>query len=190
VAQPQQLRDLARQARHISRRFRRHGDVVQLRQVQQPLRRGVRHVDRVELIVAGRRLHDPGGARDDADDFERLVPKRDGLPDGIGAGAKQAIDDHLAEHDHLRAAILLPFGEEAAAGEGPGALDRRHHHVGAVHAREPALLTEMHARILVDAAGDILHAVHLADGVGIVERHRRAEPRPASRSPSRWRAVG
>ena len=31
----------------------------------------------------------------------------------------------------------------------------------------------MHAHVLVDAAGDVLHAVHLADRVGIVERHRR-----------------
>ena len=32
---------------------------------------------------------------------------------------------------------------------------------------------EVHAHVLVDAAGDVLHAGHLANRIGIVERHRR-----------------
>ena len=65
------------------------------------MRRRVRHVDGVELVVAGRRLHDPRGAGDDADDLERLVPERDRLADRIRAGAEQLLGDDLTEHQHL-----------------------------------------------------------------------------------------
>ena len=136
----QQLGDLTGQPRDIARRFRRHRDVIQLRQIQQLLRRRVRHVDGIELVVTGRRLHHPGGAGDDADDLERLVPEHDFAPHRGGAGTKQLIGHHLAQHHDLRATVLFALGEEPSAGKGPRPFDRRHHHVRAVHAREPAFV--------------------------------------------------
>ena len=59
-----------------------------------------------------------------------------------------------------------------------------------MHAREPALVSGEDARVGVHAAGDILHAVELADRFGIGERQRRcraeagleiAEPLPRER---------
>ena len=104
VALTKQLRDLARQSGHVARRCRRDGDVVQLRQVQQPVRRRVRHVDGVELVVAGRRLHHPGGAGHHAHDLERLAPQLHLLPDGLRSRAEQLVRDDLADHQHLRRA--------------------------------------------------------------------------------------
>jgi hypothetical protein len=88
---------------------------------------------------------------------------------------RTAIDHDLAEHDHLLGRVLLAFGEEAAAGERPGALDRRHHHVGAMHAREPALSCPRVRQRTFSWMPPATYCTPdtLANRVRIVERHRR-----------------
>src|SRR4029079_17969395 len=91
--------------------------------------------------------------------------------------AEQLVGDDLPDDQDLRRLLLLAPREEAAIEKRPAALDRRHLDVGAVHAREPALAAEVDARVLVAAAGDVLHAGQILDclRVGKAQRRRRSE---------------
>jgi hypothetical protein len=138
---------------------------------------GEGNVDGVELIVARRRRHQPARRRHDADDLERLVPERDLSPDRVGV-AEDALRRNGAEHDDLVGARLFARGEEAAGAESPRPADERQPHVGAVNAREPALVGALDVHVLMQPFGDVLYARQTTDLLRIRrrQRRRRAEP--------------
>ena len=153
------------------------------------MHRRERHVDGVELIVAGGGRHHPARRRHDADDAKRLLPDRDRASDRM-VRAEQPFRRDRAEHDDLLGARLLARGEESSVAERPRAADLRQLKVGAVEAREPALLARDDVHFLVQPFGDVLDAANAADGLGVGGRERRcrsearlavAEPLPRGR---------
>src|SRR5207247_5152750 len=77
VTSAQQVGDVAHDPRHVAGGRGGDRDVVQLDQVQQTMDGVEGDVHGVELIVAGRRRHDPARGRHHANDAEYLIPDRD-----------------------------------------------------------------------------------------------------------------
>ena len=133
-------------ARHVAGRRRGDRDVVQLRQVQQPLRRRERHVDGVELIVAGRRLHHPAGARTTPTTSNGWFQSVTCWPTGFAPAPNSLLARRPRRARRPARRDLLARGEEPAGRNVHARLIERHLDVGAVHAREPALVAGLDVR--------------------------------------------